>query len=725
MVREPLRDAPAGEQAGAVPPTAARPARAAVWLLRSWPGRTLLGACLIKAVATIDALAVLPAFGLVDGLASVVLLAAAVVALARVFAALRRLLLWRVRRKLIVSYVFIGFVPVLLVVAFFVLAGVLMILNVSSFLVRVGFDDVVDEAVVLAETAVGEVDRGASVQAVLASKLTATAARHPSVSLAVVTALGTPPVGDSAGGVAPVAVGPWSHLEPPRDLPTWVGSSGFGGLLAFVIPETGRTELVARGVGVPAGTAPPYAIVVDLPIEGRTLERLLQSSGVSLGRTTVVSSDDETVTPAVGRRSGRAPAAAMAPVADPAGYTLDWVTFVDFTDWASGRSGQVSTAIQIRIEDIFARIYGAQSTLGSVSLGSVFLLVLFVIGNLFLIIEITAFVMGFALARSITGAVHALFTGTEKVRAGDFAHRIRVHTRDQLGQLAESFNTMTASIENLLKQAAEKKRLEEELRIARDIQMSLLPAGPIDLPGVNVTAMCVPAREVGGDYYDFFALPDGRLGILIADVSGKGTSAAFYMAELKGMVLAVSQIHHSPKQLLIEVNRLLSDHLDSRSFITMTYAVLDVGAGALTYARAGHTPLIYVPAAEGGRRAQVLAPDGLVLGLRFDGIVEKFEQLLEESTLPVAPGDVFAFYTDGVTEAMNAASDFFGESRLGEVLERHGHRSSGDLQREVLREVEAFVGGAEQHDDMTMILVKVIGPAEASDRPVTVAVALP
>jgi serine phosphatase RsbU (regulator of sigma subunit) len=140
------------------------------------------------------------------------------------------------------------------------------------------------------------------------------------------------------------------------------------------------------------------------------------------------------------------------------------------------------------------------------------------------------------------------------------------------------------------------------------------------MPGIGVTALCVPAREVGGDYYDFFPLGRERLGVLIADVSGKGTSAALYMAELKGLVLSLSQIYQSPRQLLLEVNRIISENLDSRSFITMTYAVLDLANGVMTYARAGHTPLIYLPGpAASERDAQVLTPNGMVLGLRIDG----------------------------------------------------------------------------------------------------------
>ncbi len=154
---------------------------------------------------------------------------------------------------------------------------------------------------------------------------------------------------------------------------------------------------------------------------------------------------------------------------------------------------------------------------------------------------------------------------------------------------------MTSSIEELLQQKAEKERLEQELRIARSIQMSLLPHGSLVFPGVSLSGHCVPAREVGGDYYDFLPLDEARIGILIADVAGKGTSAALYMAELKGLMLSLSELHASPRQLLIAANRIISKHLDARSFITMMYAVVDLRARTITLARAGHCPLVYVP----------------------------------------------------------------------------------------------------------------------------------
>ena len=348
---------------------------------------------------------------------------------------------------------------------------------------------------------------------------------------------------------------------------------------------------------------------------------------------------------------------------------------------------------------------GAQERSGDVGLGDAILVALQIVGGLFLIIEITALVMGFALAKSITGSVHELFVGTEHVRRGEFSHRIRIKIRDQLGELGESFNAMTSSVKDALQQAAEKKRLEEELRIARDIQMSLLPRDMITIPGLAVTAVCRPAREVGGDYYDFIRLSERRLGVLVADVSGKGTSAAFYMAELKGVVLSLSQIYHSPRDLLIEVNRIIAAHMDSKSFITMMYAVIDLDTQTLTYARAGHTPLIYLPRDGGPGGAQVLSPSGLVVGL--GGLETRFEELLEEHSLSIGAGDLAVLFTDGITEAMNEDADLFGEDRLSRLIEEHRDLSSDELRERILSDVEVFVGAANQHDDMTMVLLKV------------------
>jgi len=304
--------------------------------------------------------------------------------------------------------------------------------------------------------------------------------------------------------------------------------------------------------------------------------------------------------------------------------------------------------------------------------------------------------------------VHDLFTGTEHLRNRDFTHVIPVRARDQLGELADSFNVMTGEITRLLSDVAQKERLEQEFATAREIQMKLLPQGPLAVPGLAVSAYCEPAREVGGDYYDMFPVDEDVFGFLIADVSGKGVGAGLYMAQLKGLVLSLARQHRSPRDLLIAVNRVLVDHLDGRSFITMSYVVVDLRRQVMTYARAGHCPMIVAPGARSGVRPpiKVLAPDGLVVGLSI-GDSSLFESLLEEVTVPLAPGDLFMLFTDGMSEMMNPAHDCFGEVRLGELAGDLRDLPLDQLADRLVAEVRAFGAGAGQHDDMTMLLLRV------------------
>ena len=182
------------------------------------------------------------------------------------------------------------------------------------------------------------------------------------------------------------------------------------------------------------------------------------------------------------------------------------------------------------------------------------------------------------------------------------------------------------------------------------------------------------------------------------------------MAELKGLVLSLSEIHTSPRDLLIAANRIIAHHLDARSFITMTYAIIDLRARTMTYARAGHTPLIYVPGvcAHGTpRQVQILVPDGMVVGLKLDNGEMFARHLVEETIRAAARRSVSAVHRRHQRAIMNARDDLFGETRLGQLVETHAHLPSEELRERMLREIAAFVGDAPQHDDMTMILVKV------------------
>ena len=671
-------------------------------------GRILIGTLGFKLVVGVLGGAAPGWLQALDSAGTVVLVVAIGYLLVRILALLRRRLLWRVRRRLVLSYVLVGFVPIVLIVSFFLLVGLLVAGTVSSSRVQLSFEQVVNDAAGLAATTAVDLRvlaDPAEQRAVLEHRLRGVEARYPIASIAVA------PRAD--GSRSRAAAGAWRHTGAPPEFPVWLVGQDSGFVMSGT-PE--RPVVVARAVEVIEVAGREVAVVVDLPLADDVVAQVQASSGIELigVRATTPAGGPEAADAGLAGEDGRI---SLGPGGQPAAvdggfeWVFDWVSNVDLLTWSTGQHGRGEVTFRFDPRAFYwgQVIRGQAIRGGDLNFARAFLIALTAIGVMFLTIEAVALVMGFALAKSITGAVHELFTGTERVRRGDFSHRIQVETQDQLGELAGSFNTMTGSIADLLKQAEEKRRLAEELRIARKIQMSLLPSGPITFPGLAVTAMCRPAREVGGDYYDFMTLGEHRLGVIVADVSGKGTSAAFYMAELKGMILSLSQIYQSPKRLLMEVNRILSANLlDNRTFITMLYAVVDLAARTLTYVRAGHTPLIYVPAdGHAARRSQVLTPDGLVVGLHLDGIEEKFAALLEERTLPIAAGDLLVLYTDGITEAMNEESDLFGEERLSRLLEEHAHLSSDELLERILGDLEAFVGGAEQHDDMTLVLLRI------------------
>jgi serine phosphatase RsbU (regulator of sigma subunit) len=483
--------------------------------------------------------------------------------------------------------------------------------------------------------------------------------------------------------------------------------------------NTADTQLVARAVVWPKGGS--QAVILDVPIDDAFKREMLERSSVVIkgisevpkrGGDSTKDSSERPTTPSI----------IDPPTIDLGAGETDgrilWIGGVDAFKWDGGTRTELLASFGVSLDDVYRRLALSDvSRLGNFDSGKVLIAMLAIVGVLFLIIQVVAFSMGLALARSITGSVHELFAGTERVRRGDFTGRVSIKSRDQLGELSASFNSMTASIEDLLLQKAEKERMEQELRIARNIQMSLLPQGPLVMPGISLTAHCEPAREVGGDYYDFLPIDDHTFGILVADVSGKGTSAALYMAELKGIMMSLSQRHRSPRELLIEADRIISRHLDSRSFITVTYLVVDLRAGLLQYARAGHCPLVYVPGPYAQRRRpQLMAPDGLVLGLTLDE-GRTFNRLLEEVTLPLGRGDLIVLYTDGITEAMNGDGECFGDARLASLIGQHADLSADELRERILREIDSFTESALQQDDMTMVVLRVEQVGEVLSAP--------
>jgi phosphoserine phosphatase RsbU/P len=707
------------------------------WLRHSWPGRLLLAGALLRLSAVLVGLVVSPLpppLATLGTIGSLLLIVAGAYLLGRAVVWAKRRMLWRVRRKLILSYVFIGFVPGLLIVLFFLLSGLLLFFNVSAYLVQSRVSNLADQARFLAQSTMLELQRSTTADAVretLERRQASIEERYPYISTIVV------PVSHLQCDVQPsrrvrlaqtlplplpITAGPWAHLDAPDAVPQWITCDGFEGLLAYrAVESTGDgirdagTRLVVRAVAVPDMAEPRWAVVLDLPLSREVEGRLEEETSIRLGDISTVAFgvEQQPVLPA-GRPLEARPGLSAEESA-LAGLGERWVAFVEYYDWATGRPAIAHLQIALSVWDTYARLSTISAAqFGAMTFSQLLLLLLAVVGILFLVIQFVALVLGLMLARQITGAVHDLFTGTQHLRNRDFTYQIPVRARDQLGELAESFNLMTGEVTTLLGEMAEKGRMEQEMLAAREIQQRLLPSGPLSVPGLAVNAFCEPAREVAGDYYDFLPITDTMLGVLIADVSGKGLAAGLYMAQLKVIVQSLARIHHEPREFLIAVNRVVAGNIDQRSFITMAYALLDLERGTMTVARAGHCPLLLVPAPAGGglRKAQFIEPDGLVVGLQLDD-GQMFESMLQETTVPLAPGDVVVLFTDGISETMNAAFDCYGEARLATLLEQYAHLPFEQLRAYIAAELKAFAAGADQHDDMTMILLRVEGPAGA------------
>jgi sigma-B regulation protein RsbU (phosphoserine phosphatase) len=642
--------------------------RVRFFLIRTWLGRILLGALGLVVLETLFERLGIGYPGPLSSLARIVLGAFAAWGCLRLLRFVLRRLLWRIRSKLIVSYLFIALVPVVLLVAFFLIAFLFAHGLVAAHMVSSEIRDKGRELQTIARSTLLGLDLDdPQVAAILDQRLSTARALHPGVSYALVRGAGTL----AASGGA------------PQSLPAWCKGPGF----AALVDRGERQPEMLRAVWQEQDAF----LALDIPVDGIFFADIDKRLGIHL-----LTSGGRIVHEGVGEHAA---AGADAEETPSGPWGINFPAPTERTLWTTGATELEALAFHFAPFDLMRRL-----TPGSINMADLFVTVLAVVGVVFLVVYVVALLLGLLLARSITRSIHSLSQGTLRLRGGDFSQPIPIRSRDQLGELADSFNVMAQGIQDLLREQVEKERLEEELRIARQIQMSLLPAqGAVTLAGVRIAALCLPAAEVGGDYYDLLPLSDTRLGVLVADVSGKGTSAALYMAELKGLVLSLSRIYDSPARLLVEANRILAANMDSRSFITMTYAVVDTVARRMRYARAGHNPLIHLEAASG--RTRVLAPAGLGLGLDKG---ERFEQILEEAEVPLAAGDMFLFFTDGLSEAMNGRSELFGERRLRDLIEQNEGLSSDAMKERILAEVRSFAGSAAQHDDMTLVILKAV-----------------
>ena len=317
-------------------------------------------------------------------------------------------------------------------------------------------------------------------------------------------------------------------------------------------------------------------------------------------------------------------------------------------------------------------------------------------------------------SRNFVKPIEELADGVRDIASGNFDKRLNIRTGDEIEHLAVCFDAMTVELQkymtNLTRETAEKERIATELDVATEIQASMLPRDfDFDRSEFELYATMNAAKEVGGDFYDFYMVDDDHLVVTIADVSGKGVAAALFMVISKTIMKNFARTMKSPNELGALVtctNQQLCQNNDAMMFVTMFVAVLELSTGRMTYVNGGHNPpLIYRASTDRFEYLQTSARN-YALGLMDD---EAFEQ----ETIDLNAGDAMYFYTDGVTEALNESEELYGEERLEECLNRSGAKNiSVEKMLEAVRlSIAEYAGDAEQSDDITMIGLKYRGGA--------------
>ena len=359
-------------------------------------------------------------------------------------------------------------------------------------------------------------------------------------------------------------------------------------------------------------------------------------------------------------------------------------------------SRNILLLVEASPDSIVRELFSEKNPLGTLVMG-----VLMAIAFVMFIFEGFALFFGVRISGGITSALRALHRGTKRLAEGDLETRIEIPNEDELGDLAGSFNAMAAAVKRGREEAIARERLEQELEMARTIQEKLLPHRMPEVPGFEITGMSIPSQQVGGDYFDFLETESGRLGIAIADVSGKGISAALLMSNIQAGLRSQVITGGEVSEIAARLNNLLVRSTDSHMFATFFFGVLDRSRALFNSVNAGHNPPI------------MLRSDGLIERLEAGGLVLGFlsDQHYHEQTTAIGPGDLLVLYTDGITEAAGPSperdsSNLFGEERLLDVLLAHRREEAAAIQAAVLRAISAHTAGLPQNDDITLVVIK-------------------
>jgi sigma-B regulation protein RsbU (phosphoserine phosphatase) len=642
---------------------------------------------------------------------------------------LRRRFMWRLRNRLIVTYVFIGVIPLVLVLLMALIAGYLFAGQFATFLASSDLDselrtlEAANSAMATELATVSRV-RGMPSSKDLFASQEFRADEHMKAAEVVAWRGGQRIQLHAPGGQQRVG-----------ELPAWL-KGNFQGIIRD------QTGLYLRAVNTVTADSAPLIVLSSMPVDRALVERIAAGIGeVTIYPGSVIHSRALGDQPATGItveprgfRSGtndqpKQNAPRLPPIAGgslpPQNRTFDReVTFfapLPIIDWETGQPARIALRATTRTSLLYARLFQTM-----VEFGSAIWTLLIVLAIVFAGIELIALIVGVGLTRTITRSVAELYGATQRINRGELKHRIKVQAQDQLAALESSFNSMSESLEKLIAEQKEKQRLENELAIAQEVQAQLFPQAISDLESLEVHGVCRPARTVSGDYYDFLPYGADRLGIAVGDISGKGISAALLMATIHSAVRAyeigrmpamtahlvaaggnpgtpthiyearsASEDEFSPAQVLSLLNRQLYRSTPAEKYATLFLGVFDGRSRAFTYSNAGHLPPVILGHDGSLRR---LDTPGLVVGL-FD------DQGYEERTIVLRPGDIFLAFSDGVTEPENEFGEF-GEQRLIEIVRDHRHLPLARISEMITSAVSEWIGSNEQPDDVTVVLAR-------------------
>lgn len=587
----------------------------------------------------------------------------------RVFRRVVRGSIWRLRNRLIVTWVFIGVVPIILILALAVVGTWIVVGQVAFYLVSSELErraeSLGDPVRILMQA------RPADREAALPQMGTLLAARMPGLQIAVSGAqtLTWPPV-----------------TTMPDPVKRWDNFTGNilkdGSYYSAAVAKTDDTTIIALA-----------------PVSRDVLEQIIPGIGV-LNLVTTLSEDS---------RVNSGSAGSLPPAYNGwnwLDFPVTWINSIPFRTWENPESSNTALlSVKTRPSAVLGAVFS-----NGIEFGQVALILFAVVAGSLLLVWLGSIIIGISLTRSITGAVHRLYEGTLQIAKGNFAWRIPVKGNDQLADLGRSFNEMSTRIEQLVLIAREKERLDSEVEIASEVQTQLFPRSAPEMRTIELVGVCQPARMVSGDYYDYLRLPDGNLALAIGDVAGKGISAALLMAAIQSIVRAQiaagvpivaaagngqAATHFSTSTLVAQLNRQLFANTSPEKYATFFFGAYDEHSRVLTYTNAGHIQPLLLH----GSTVKPLDVTGTVVGA-FPSI------RYEEQTIEIGPNDLLIACTDGITEPENAYGEEFGAERLAETALRYQNREPKEIAAKIMEAVRQWSSAPELPDDMTVVIAR-------------------